>query len=218
MKALERNKALVLRKKGWSEKEISGELGVSKSTVSLWVRNLKLSDKAKKILSKKFSLGQIKSQEAHRNITKQKVEAAEDFANEILIDYKNSNTTTLILCSLIYYCEGTKSMYQPVYFTNSDPLLLCLFLKLFRSSFNLNERKFRVCVHLHNYHNIRDQLNFWSKTLTIPRSQFSKPYLKKNSGVYKKEGYRGCVSLRYYDNDIARRLNIVAKAFMKMGL
>jgi transposase len=44
MKALEKNKAISLRRQGHSIKDISKELGVAKSSVSLWVRNVELTE------------------------------------------------------------------------------------------------------------------------------------------------------------------------------
>ncbi len=218
MKLLEKNKAIFYRKKGFSIKEISDKLLVSKSTISLWVRDLELGENAKKILLNKSTLGQIKSQEAHRLATQLKREDATKFGIEIVNKYKKNKSNDLILCALIYNCEGAKSEHDLVSFTNSSPLLLKTFLKFFRSAFILNENKFRVCLHLHKYHNEKEQLSFWSKTLRIPLSQFSKVFIKPNSGLYKKDGYRGCVRIRYCDVSLARKLMAVANVFMtQMG-
>lgn len=64
---------------------------------------------------------------------------------------------------------------------NYDLMLMRLFL---------NESKFSVQVHLHSYHDMNTQLNVWSEATGIPRSQFIKPYLKKNSSLYKKRAIK----------------------------
>lgn len=119
---------------------------------------------------------------------------------------------------MIYYCEGRKAARDGVAFTNSDPNLIATFLGLFRRSFNVDEKKFRVCIHLHSYHDKKQQLKFWSKKASIPMQQFIKPYQKAYSGIYKKEEYQGCVSIRYGDVHIARELKAIALEFMKLGL
>ena len=50
MKEYEKTEAIELRKNGISIKDIAKELGVSKSSVSLWVRHVVLEDCLKKII------------------------------------------------------------------------------------------------------------------------------------------------------------------------
>ena len=116
---------------------------------------------------------------------------------------------------MIYLCEGNKSLKSLTTFTNSDPNLISTFLYLFRNSFDLNEKKFRVLMHLHKYHNEEIQKNFWSKITKIPKDQFNRTYLKPNSGKYKKRDYQGCIKVYYGDVSITRKLQSIAKMFME---
>src|SRR3989344_742773 len=50
MKVEEKRRAIILRKNGESIKQIARVLGVSKGSVSLWVRNIQLSDDIKRNL------------------------------------------------------------------------------------------------------------------------------------------------------------------------
>ncbi len=136
------------------------------------------------------------------------------YANEIVNTDAIDNRTQAILCSLIYYCEGNKEI-RGVIFTNSDPGLIQSFLVLFRNSFSLDESKFRILMHLHDYHSEEDQKLFWSKITQIPYSQFNKSYRKSSDHKYKKEGYQGCIKVCYGDVSIARKLNAIAKTFME---
>ncbi|MDP3697179.1 MAG: hypothetical protein Q8R55_04075 [Candidatus Taylorbacteria bacterium] len=129
---------------------------------------------------------------------------------QIKIDKKLSR----LLCAAIYWCEGTKSPKAGVCFTNSDPKLVRKFLFLLRNSFELDEKKFRPCIHLHSYHNPQKQLAFWSKMTNINKRQFIKPYLKLNTGKRIRDNYQGCISVRYHSNDLARRLIAIAKGFL----
>ncbi|OHA90212.1 MAG: hypothetical protein A2832_02470 [Candidatus Zambryskibacteria bacterium RIFCSPHIGHO2_01_FULL_44_22b] len=218
MKINEQIEARKLRQKGYSLNEISRTLRVSKSSTSLWVRNVELSSEAKKKIADKFTAGQLASQDTKRKQTILKESEAQNLAVNVLNHYSPNINLDKILCAMIYYCEGNKIIKDGMRFTNSDPLLITAFLKLFRSTFILNEKKFRVCVHLHNYHDEDTQLKFWSKTAKIPLNQFIKSYKKKNSGLYKKEGYQGCVSIRYAGAKIARELKAIAVEFMNKGL
>lgn len=209
--------AQVLRRRGLSLNEISESLGVSKSTVSLWLRNFKLSGSAIQRLAMRITKGQINSA---RN-RKARTDASRlDYFNRGLksieeagpILFRNK-TITKILCALLYYCEGAK-LDGEIQFTNSDPNLVRVFLKLFRGSFILSESKFRVSLHLHSYHNPSKEIRFWSIITRIPSSQFFRPYLKANSGKNMKIDYRGCVNIKYYDTKLARELLGIGKAFI----
>lgn len=208
-------KAQELRLKGYSIKELYKMLGVSKSTISVWVQNIKLSDKAQTRLIQNYTNGQLASQKTIKEKTRQKNIIADNFAKDVLskTDLRKDNQT--LLCSMIYLCEGNKSLKNLVTFTNSDPNLIATFIFLFRNSFDLDEKKFRVLMHLHKYHNEKVQKNFWSKITGIPREQFNKTYQKPSNGNYKKEGYQGCIKLHYSDVTVARKLQSIAKIFME---
>lgn len=215
MKLKEKDKAIKLRKEGYSLGEIHKVVGVAKSSVSLWVKDVKLSSVAKKILESKLTKGQKMSIKAHYEITKQKEKVAEGYALDLVSKIKIDKNLAQLVCSLLYACEGSKGVRNTLSFTNSDPKMISLFLKMLRKGFDLEENKFRVCVHLHDYHNEAEQLNFWSKTARIPRELFMRPYKKPHTGVNKKEGYQGCARIDYYDVSLKRKLLAIADQFIE---
>lgn len=211
MKTAERFKALQLRREGQSLKEISNKLNVSKSTVSLWVRDVVLSKDAEKLLLSKIKLGQYVGAEKKKAQTRAK---EENYYNEAVKELRRGASEDKIVCAMIFWCEGTKNVKNGVTFTNSDPKLVKKFLSLLRKTFQLDERKFRPCIHLHGYHSPQKQLDFWSKITDIDKRQFIKPYLKPNTGKRLHENYEGCISIKYHDNDLARRLTAFSKAYL----
>lgn len=214
MKLLQQERSKELRKKGMSIKEISCLLGVAKSSVSLWVRNVPLSLKAKNILQAKHTAGQVRAVEVLHKRTENKLNIAKEFARETLKDFHKTQSVQRVCCALIYWCEGSKTITdRELKFTNSDPVLMSTFLELLRSSFSINEIKFRACVHLHDYHDEKVQLQFWSKTTKIPLSQFMKSYKKPHTGKQRKENYQGCVQVSYNDVIVARQVQAVARMF-----
>jgi|SRR3989338_4258774 len=215
MKVAEQEKAITLRKRGYSLSEIHRELGVAKSSVSLWVRDVSLSPSVKSKLLDKFTSGQLKSQEVLREkhlnkLARIQSEVAKDFT-----DFDYSRVNKLVICSLLYWCEGNKGKSGGVSFTNSDPNLVKTFLTLLRQVFPLDERKFRVCMHLHPHHNEQKQKKFWANITNISPEQFNKSFLKQNSGKYKKEGYQGCIRVRYHDSELMYKLFMASALFMK---
>jgi transcriptional regulator with XRE-family HTH domain len=201
-----KNKAVALRKKGFSFREISERIGISKSTASLWLRDVNLSRIAKKRIYKLGVDGRNKGNESVRNRI-----ADED--KKILANVKNSiNQCALlkndlkVICALLYWCEGGKTEKSQLTFINSDPKLIEYFLGILRKAFNVDEKRFRVLVHVHNYHNIEKQIKFWSNITRIPETQFTKPYNKPNTGKRIKEDYQGCISIRYYGREIRQEM------------
>lgn len=214
MKRREKGQAIKLRKKGWSVKEIERDLGVARSTVSVWVREVELSKRAQERLKSKMTLGQLAAQEGHRKRTAAKKAEAEKWGIDIWRNTTLTQTQQTLLCSIIYWCEGVK-LDESVIFTNSDPDLIAAFLKLLRSTFPVDESRFRVCMHLHSYHDAQEQKKFWSKVTGIPPSQFIKPYQKPNTGRRYRDGYPGCIQVRYYDRKVARKLLALAQIALK---
>lgn len=209
-----KDKIIKLRKRGYSLSELNLRFGVSKGILSNWLRKVFLNKKAEQRLLTKIKKGQLVSAEKKKEKTKKEVDVYFQDSIRNVGKLKIDKNLAKIICALLYWCEGDKNFHSAVRFTNSDDKLIKTFLRLLRRSFDLNESKFRVCVHLHSYHNTEKQLKFWSQITDIPLSKFIKPYKKKNTGKRAKEGYNGCVSVRYHDVKIARQLLMVAKAFL----
>ncbi|HOX41742.1 MAG TPA: hypothetical protein PK263_06165 [bacterium] len=214
MKKVEYFKARELRQKGFSLTEISNRISVAKSTVSGWVKDIVLDDEAMSRLREKVSNGQLKSANIKRAKTQATLQKCYDDAKRTLLDYQIDHSNSRILCSLIYWCEGGKGERRIVQFTNSDPNLMQAFLSLFRSSYKLSEEKFRVCIHLHDYHNKDKQIAFWSKITKIPEQQFIKPFFKINQGKNIHPEYQGCAQIRYCDVKVARDLIMTGQAMI----
>jgi hypothetical protein len=53
-------------------------------------------------------------------------------------------------------------------------------------------------------------VNYWSKVTGIPKNHFS-IYNKPNTGINKKPGYKGCLSIRYGDSRIIKEVFIIIK-------
>lgn len=206
------NKAVLLRKKGFSLREISGKLKISKSTASLWLRDVELLQNAKERINNLGISGRRKAQQTVR-----KRIASED-GRIISAVRKNVDKCTLlsrddlkIICALLYWCEGGKTEKAQLTFINSDPKLVRYFVDTLRKAFDIDEKRFRVLMHVHGYHNIEKQIKFWSEITGISKEQFTKPYRKPNTGKRIKKNYQGCVSVRYYGREIRQEMMFLIK-------
>jgi hypothetical protein len=207
--------ARALRQQGYSFAEISTELKIAKSTASLWARDVFLDASAKQRLHTRFLIGQAASRAIQDKTYQEKLviirQSEQEYLNTI------SEIPSRLLCALIYWCEGAKGTSK-VCFTNADPQLIATFLRLFRSSFMVDESKLRVLMHLHEYHDEQTQKEFWSNVTDIPQTLFSKTYLKPHTGKVKKPGYPGCIHVSYHDARVAKQLLFLAESFMELNL
>lgn len=210
-----KEKAVGLRMNGLSIKEVSEELHVSKSTASLWLRNLKLNDEAKEKLAQKRLLRYYKTVLRWQEKSFQEEKQYNSKADSIIKQVNQNIYHIKLFCALLYWCEGSKGSKSDLRFTNSDPLLIKTFVTLFRKSFSVNESKFRILMHLHEYHDEAIQKKFWSNVTKIPKNKFQKTYLKKNSGKRIREGYQGCISIKYYDSKIFKEIKAIYSSFCK---
>jgi len=107
------------------------------------------------------------------------------------------------ILAMLYWGEGFKgnenSHLSTVDFANSDPEMIRVYIKALRDVYELNENKLRVLLYCYLNQNVSSLISFWSKLTGIPKSQFTKPYvrtdLQKNARTMK----YGLIHIRYSD-------------------
>jgi len=181
-KSIEKNKALYFRQKGKSIKEIAKKIGVAKSTVSLWCRDIKLTADQLKNLHKRMIWGSYKGRLKGARIQYEKrlkrIKDAED--NGIKIIGKLSDRDLLLSGIALYWGEGSKKN-RGAFFTNSDPEIIKFIIKWFRKIFNVRKEEFILRVGINKIHKKRvdEVINYWSKITKISKKQFRKTTLIK---------------------------------------
>jgi transposase len=98
-----REKARELRTRGLSYNEIVAQLGVSKSSVSLWVRDIPCPKRFRYVHNKRRLEGLRKYNEARAAVRTAETEAAAAEIGEL------TDREMLIAWAIAYWCEGTKS-------------------------------------------------------------------------------------------------------------
>ncbi len=181
----ERELALILRKKGLSYREILIHVPVAKSSLSLWLREVKLAKKQTQRLTQKKILsamkGAVKRRQQRLDITKDIKEKAR---NEI--NWKINQRELWLMGIMLYWAEGSKEKEYdcgvPVVFSNSDPLMIKLFLKWIQLCLKVSSDKIYFAMYIHdNYKNKKNRfIKFWSGITGFPVSKFDKIYYKKH--------------------------------------
>ena|SRR3989338_219889 len=171
----DKQKALIMRKKGMSYSQIKEKLGVSKSTLSGWLYNMPLSEERIREL-RDFSPIRI---EHYRNTMRLKKE--EKFAEaylEMSQKIKKLSSRELFLAGLfLYWAEGSKTTNAAIGLTNTNPNMLKFYIRWVKL-LGVKPNQLKVSLHLYSDMSIKKQEKYWSKELSIPLSQFRKSYIK----------------------------------------
>jgi len=182
-------KARSLRKKGFSVKDIQKKLGVSRSSASLWVRDIQLSKKQQErlYLNKKTGalrgsiIGAKKKQKEREELTRKLLAEREKEVGDV------SSRDRFIAGIALYFAEGDKADGH-VSFNNSDPKAIRFMANWLREFCNISEEKLRGSLYIHDDLDEKKAKKYWSKLLKIPIAQFGKTYWKKRgtNKIYRK--------------------------------
>jgi len=175
-------KAQELRARGLSIKEIEKKIKVSRSSVSLWVRDVKLTKKQIKKLYVNKKTGSLKgSYIAAMNKIRRKKELTKLMIKNGEKEVENiSNRDKFIAGIAMYFAEGTKNSSN-VSFSNSDPRSIKFMVDWFRKICNVPNKKIRCNLYIHDNLNEATAKKYWSDLIKIPLEQFRKSYIVKNN-------------------------------------
>jgi hypothetical protein len=196
----DKNKAIKMRKSGMSYSQIKAELGVSKSTLSLWLRDLPLSDKRLREL-RDFS--QVRIEKTRITKLKNKTARRDTVLSRVKIDFAHNKNPLFIGGFYLYWGEGTKSAEYTIALTNTDPGIIKTYLAWLRL-IHVDINDCRVKLHLYADQDIKDSIKFWSEITQIPSSHFYKPYIKETalkSKTYRGMFGHGTCSVYYHNRD-----------------
>lgn len=198
-----KEQARILRRQGKSYAEIKKLVRVSKSTLSLWLRDIQLSEKQIKELK-----GRCKSRYiASKNRQTERIRSTEKIIKKSRAEASEKINDSLFLSGLmLYWAEGTKRN-EMINFSNSDPNMIMLMMEWFRKICNVPEKKIRIQVHVHSLHCNTEIKKYWSGITKVPMNQFHKIIIKKTSLIHRKNIlYNGTCCIRIYNRNLFRRI------------
>jgi predicted transcriptional regulator len=216
-----RAKARALREQGLDYNRISAELGVSKSSVSLWVRDLPRPQRLSyEECRKRAAEGVRRYWEAERPAREAKREAVRAAAAAQIGVL--TQRELLIAGAIAYWCEGTKSKPQRqedrVSFMNGDPRLIRFFLR-FLDAAGVNPAQVCYRVYIHENADIVGAGLYWLEVTGADPGQFQRPTLKRHNPQTVRwnvgDGYHGCLRIDVQQSaDLYRRIEGWARASM----
>ncbi|MFE9679654.1 hypothetical protein ACFYO5_37045 [Streptomyces sp. NPDC006259] len=205
-----RDRARELRRQGWTYDQIQVELGCSKSSISLWVRDLPKpergnpSERARVAARKRWEHeGAIRDAER----TETKAAAAREIGSM-------TDRELFMAGVALYWAEGTKDKTydrrESVIFVNSDTGVIELYLA-WLELLGVARERLRFTVMIHETADVPGAEQYWADLVQADRSSFYKTTLKKHNPktVRKNVGdsYRGCLAVRVLKGaDLYRRI------------
>jgi len=204
-----KKKAEKLRASGKTYKEIRDLLNIPKSTLSNWFSK-KFSgifDREKQ-LSHLAKIRPLAADAKKREKEKKQAILIKKISKEVKnYPLKNIGLLKSIL-SALYWAEGAKHEgVSGLRFVNTDPKLAKFYIALLRKCYKLDEAKFKIRLHLHYYHGIREAKKFWSDLLNIPLNQFTGIFIKKRSRKKRfRKNFMGICFINYSDSNIRKEL------------
>ncbi|MEI7032402.1 hypothetical protein [Streptomyces pratensis] len=194
-----RARARELRLQGMTYDQIQVELGCSKGSISLWVRDLPKPER-RRTREESSAIGR-RGWEA----TLQRREAERRAARRSAADEVGAMTgRELFLLGVgLYWAEGSKSKpyrtQERVTFVNSDPGMITVFLTWLRL-LGVAQEHLRFHVHIHESADVAAAERYWLSLTGATPSAFGKTSLKKHSPRTNRknvgDGYRGCLAVR----------------------
>ncbi|MEU6469368.1 hypothetical protein ABZ927_05470 [Streptomyces massasporeus] len=205
-----RERARELRLQGWTYDQIQVELGCSKSSISLWVRDLpkperKRTPEEASAIARRGWEATLRLRDEERQHTKK---AAKQAVGRL-------SPRELFLVGVgLYWAEGGKDKpydrRENVCFVNSDPGMIEVFLA-WLDLLGVERERLRFTVMIHESADVAGAERYWADLVGADRSAFNKTTLKRhNPKTHRKnvgDSYRGCLVVKVLKGaDLYRRI------------
>ncbi|HEY4511396.1 MAG TPA: hypothetical protein VJH55_00985 [Candidatus Paceibacterota bacterium] len=166
-----KNKALSLRKEGYSYSFIVEQVRISKSTLSYWLASLPY--KPNEMMLAKMKKARIASGLAKSKI---RLESVSEAKKQAKAEIGQLSERDLFMLGIgLYLGEGSKNNNQ-IRIINSDPKIIRLAIRWFREVCRLKNENFRIRIHIYPDCSPNECRKFWSKETGISESSFYECY------------------------------------------
>ncbi|PTH86815.1 hypothetical protein C9J60_21675 [Streptomyces sp. A244] len=205
-----RDRARELRLQGWTYDQIQVELGCSKSSISLWVRDLPKPER--KRTPEEASAIARRGWEATMHLRDEERQRTKETARQAVGDL--SARELFLLGVGLYWAEGGKDKpydrRENVCFVNSDPGMIEVFLA-WLDLLGVGRERLRFTVMIHESADVAGAERYWADLVGADRSAFNKTTLKRHNPKTRRknvgEAYRGCLVIKVLKGaDLYRRI------------
>jgi hypothetical protein len=211
-KLLEKRMVVELRRKGKSYSEIKKIINVSKSSLSLWLKDVVLTNEQIAGLKMKKVRAVERYKSSMRKRRKEKLKSY--YENQIKKWVPLSQREKFIAGLFLYWGEGNKVSRNAISISNTDPSVIRFSLYWLEKCLHFSEKEIYITLHLYSDMDIEKETEFWSKTLGINENRFTRPYIKKSlrKDIDQKGFGHGTCNISAYKTVIKENILMAIKA------
>ena len=210
--------AIEKRRKGYSIRDIEKTLGIPRSTLSGWFKEIKLSEKQLLALNNKRLSALVLARKAavnwHNKKKQENPELARCLANTTLQNIDLTNLAVLELAlSILYLGEGSKTKQTSL--GNSNPTIIKFFTYSLNKLYKLDPHYFYYELHLRADQNSKKVARYWSENLNVPEKKFKVFFDKRTVKSKTFDYYMGVCVVRCGNVAIQRKLMYLSLGYLK---
>src|SRR3989344_5818161 len=203
--------AIKLRENGHSYKEIIQKLHVSKSSVSLWCRDVALTpEQMFKLLKNKLRGGDRGRIVSAKQQQQKRIEKTKKLFDLGKVKISNMSKRDRFIAGVALYAGDGSKGDNGFGFSNSSPALIKFMIDWVREFYNISETRIKGSLWLHENLSETKAKQFWSKVMEIPVNQFTKSYIAKNKPdsrkIRKNIHQYGVLGIKICDSDLQREM------------
>lgn len=169
-----KEEARTLRSQGVSIRTIEKRLGIPRSTLSGWFKDIKLTPSQQRILdnhrAESLKLARLKASEWHRNQKALRIQTAKTQARETLDKLEMSSELLDLAFAMLYFGEGAKANSTSI--GSSDAKILLFVLAVLRKNYSIDASMVKCELHLRADQDEDEMKTYWSQTLGVPIENF----------------------------------------------
>lgn len=204
-----KEEALALRQSGMSMTVIERKLGIARSTLSGWFKDVHLTEEQRTRLMKNSQDGWKKAREraveSHRAQKALRLLEAKTKAAETLNKLVISDELLDLAFAMLYYGEGAKSGTTSI--ASSDPKILRFVLYVLQRNYAVTSHMIRCDLHLRMDQDADTLKRFWANELRIPFEQFKYvAFDKRSEGRPTYDHYKGVCVITCHQVAIQRKI------------
>jgi hypothetical protein len=198
-----RAQAVEMRAQGATYDQIAAALGVSKSSCSLWLRDLPRPEED----PERAAAAEQRRTDALRARARRDRDARDELGAEVTRSAAEgvgpvSSRDLVLALAVSYWCEGSKTKpwnrQKLVKWMNSDPVLVTLFLEGL-AVIGIGADRLSLRLHIHESADELAARTWWSEHTGVPLAQFRQSTIKRHNPTTVRQntgdGYRGCLCI-----------------------
>lgn len=177
----EKAKAINLRKTGLSYSQIQEIVHVSKSTLSVWCRDIKLNKFQKENLEDiRKKSARVGSHIAAKNKIAKRIEKSKQIHDLAIQELGELSKRERLIAGIALYLGDGYKTDKRFGFSNADPRIVKFMMNWLLEFANIEKSKIHGRIWLHDNLDEKVAKSFWRKLLDIKESNFIKSYVVKN--------------------------------------